>query len=133
MEVFILIRSLPLLVWVNFIWRSLWIWGSKYGYWKSYSRQLASPVISIFQNTPHGIETGGSFFIYDKVFKFDPETPNKCQPLFAADKEDTETWSSLQIYTLQTYLSFEQRNLSAKCVGRIFILFLQTQKRRHRD
>lgn len=127
-EVFILIRSLPLLVWVTFIWGPLWIGGSKYGSWKSCSRQLTSPVISIFQNNPHGIKTSVSSFIYGKIFKFDAETPHKCQPLFA-----TGIWNHPQIYILQTCLSFEQRNPSTKCVGRIFILFLQIRKLRHRD
>lgn len=127
-EVFISIRSLPLLVWVTFIWGPLWIGGSKYGSWKSCSRQLASPVISIFRNNPHGIKTGVSSFIYGKIFKFSAETPHTCQPLVA-----TGSWSRPQIDTLQTCLSFEQRNPSAECVGRIFILFLQIRKLRHRD
>lgn len=68
------------------------------------------------------------FFINHNIFKFDTETPNKCQPLFVVDKENIGFWGGTQIHILQPCLLFQQRNSEHKVCGKNIYLIFTDQK-----
>lgn len=130
-EVFPSVRPFPL--WTIFAWGSLWTLqsqkmalgnhaaGSWHFHWYPYFRIIPIILTQMFL-----------FFINSRIFKFDTETPNKCQFFFVVDK-DIRLWSNTPFIYYNPVYCFSRGVLSAKCVGRIFILFLQIRKLMHRD
>lgn len=106
--------------------------GIKNDCWKSYSRHLTFPVISIFPNI---FILSTQFF-----FKLTIRSSNlilKHQinviPSLLLMKKPLDSETLLKSIFYNPFYHFNRRVLSVKHVGRIFILFLQIGKLMHRD